>query len=92
MTKIKTMLNPDDFNFLLANLNEAIEEIIKNNEAKQQMMYDRIEVELQGVQWALQSNRAVSTTPMPKGTPETGDESVQLRRIADLVEVHLRKV
>jgi hypothetical protein len=28
---------------------------------------------------------------MPEGTTEAGDESVQLRRIADLVEVRLRK-
>jgi hypothetical protein len=33
----------------------------------------------------------VSTAPMPEGTPEAGDESVQLRRIVDLVEVRLRK-
>ena len=55
------------------------------------MMYDRIEVELQGVQRALQSNCTVSTTPMPEGTTEAGDESVQLCRIVDIVEVHLRK-
>jgi hypothetical protein len=85
MTKMKTMLNPDDFSFLLTTLNEAIEEIIEKKEAKQEMMYNRIETELQGVQRALQSNRAVSTVPMPKGTPEAGDESVQLHRIADLV-------
>jgi hypothetical protein len=29
---------------------------------------------------------------MPEGTTEAGDESVQLRRIADIVEVRLRKV
>jgi hypothetical protein len=91
VTKMKTTLNPDDFSFLLVTLNEAIEEITENQEAKQQMMYDRIEVELQGVQRALQSNRVVSTAPMPEGTPEAGDESVQLHRIADLVEVRLRK-
>ena len=28
---------------------------------------------------------------MPEGTLEVGDKSVQLRRIVDLVEVHLRK-
>ena len=91
MTKMKTTLNVDDFSFLLVTLNEAIEEIIEKQEAKQQMMYNRIEVDLQGVQRALQSNHAVSTTPMPEGTPKAGGESVQLCRIADLVEVHLRK-
>ena len=61
---MKTTLNPDDFNFLLATLNEAIEEIIEK-EAKKQTLYIRIEVELQGVQRALQYNRVVSIAPMP---------------------------
>jgi hypothetical protein len=43
---MKNMLTPDDFIFLLANLNESIEEIIEKKEAKQQTMYDRIEVEI----------------------------------------------
>jgi hypothetical protein len=29
---------------------------------------------------------------MPKGTTEAGDESFQLCRIANIVEVHLQKV
>ena len=43
---MKTTLNPDDFRFLLATLNEAIEEIIEKKEAKKLMMYNRIEAEL----------------------------------------------
>jgi hypothetical protein len=54
-------------------------------------MNNRIEIELQGVQQALQSSLTVSTTPLPKGTTEEGDEPVQLRKIADRVEVHLWK-
>jgi hypothetical protein len=54
-------------------------------------MYDRIEGEIQGVQRALQSNRTVSMAPMLEGTTEAGDESVQLRKIVDIVEVHLQK-
>jgi hypothetical protein len=54
-------------------------------------MYDRIEVEIQGVQRALQSNHAVSTVPMSEGTLEVGDELVQLRRISNLFEVCLWK-
>jgi hypothetical protein len=46
MTKMKTTLNPDDFNFLLVTLNEAIEEITKNQEAKQETMYNKIETKL----------------------------------------------
>jgi hypothetical protein len=50
MKKMNTMLNPDDFIFLLTTLNESIEEITEKQEAKKQMMYDRIEAKLQGVQ------------------------------------------
>jgi hypothetical protein len=50
MTKMNTTLNPYDFSFLLTTFNEAIEEITEKQEAKQEMMYDRIETELQGVQ------------------------------------------
>jgi hypothetical protein len=54
-------------------------------------MYNRIEIELQGVKQALQSSHAASTAPLPEGTTEAGDEPVQLHRIADTVEVRLRK-
>jgi hypothetical protein len=91
VTKMKNMLNLDDFIFLLVTLNEAIEEIKEKKEAKKQTMYEKIEVELQGVQQALQSNRAVSTAPMPEGTPKERDELDQLRKIVDLVEIHLQK-
>jgi hypothetical protein len=47
--------------------------------------------ELQGVQQALQSSRAVSTAPLPSGEPELGDEPAQLRRLADATEAHLRR-
>jgi hypothetical protein len=36
-------------------------------------MYDRIEVELKGVQQALQSSCVVSTAPLPSEEPELGD-------------------
>ena len=91
VTKMKTTLTLDDFSFLLATMNEAIEEIIEKQEVKQEAMYNRIEIELQGVQQALQSSRAVSTAPLPEGTTEQGDEPVQLHNIANTFEVHLRK-
>jgi hypothetical protein len=53
-------------------------------------MYNRIEIELQGVQQALQSSRAVSTAPLIAGTVEPGDEPTQLHWIVDMVEAHLR--
>jgi hypothetical protein len=52
-------------------------------------MYKRIEIKFQGVQQALQSGRAVSTTPLSKGKIEEGDEPVNLRKIANTVEVRL---
>jgi hypothetical protein len=54
-------------------------------------MYDIIEVELRGVQQALQSSRAVSTGPPPSEAPELGDEPTQLHRLADVTEAHLRR-
>jgi hypothetical protein len=54
-------------------------------------MYNIIEVELQGVQQALQSSRTVSTVPLPSGELELGDEPTQLHRLADTVEAHLRR-
>jgi hypothetical protein len=91
MTKLQTILTPDDFDFIVAALNDASLEIAEKQEAKQEEMYNRIEVELQGVQQALQSSRTVSTAPLPLGTPELGDEPAQLHRIADTVEAHLRR-
>jgi D-alanyl-D-alanine dipeptidase len=54
-------------------------------------MYSQIEITLQGVQQALQSSQGISTKPLPEGTTKEGDETVQLRKIADTVEVRLRR-
>jgi parvulin-like peptidyl-prolyl isomerase len=64
---------------------------LQKHEAKQEEMYNRIEVELRGVQQALQSSRAVSTAPLPSKAPELGDEPTQLRRLANAAEAHLRR-
>jgi hypothetical protein len=53
-------------------------------------MYNRIEVELQGVQQALQSSHAMPTAPLSLGTPELGDELAQLHRLTDIVEARLQ--
>jgi hypothetical protein len=79
----------DDFDFIVAAVNDASKEIIENQEAKQEQMYSQIEIALQGVQQALQSSREIFTAPLPEGTTEVGDESVQLRKIVDTVEVRL---
>jgi hypothetical protein len=59
------MLTVYDFNFIITVVADASQEILQKHEAKQEVMYDRIEVELRGVQQALQSIHAVSTTPPP---------------------------
>jgi hypothetical protein len=46
VTKMKTVLTVDDFDFIIAALNDASLEIMEKQEAKQEEMYDRIEVEL----------------------------------------------
>jgi hypothetical protein len=91
MTKMQTTLTSDDFDFIVAALNDASLEIAEKKEAQQEEIYSRIKVELQGMQQALQSSRTVSTAPPPLGTPELGDEPAQLHRIADTVEAHLRR-
>jgi hypothetical protein len=64
---------------------------LQKHEAKKEEMYDRIKVELRGVQQALQSSHAVSTVPHPSEAPELGDEPTQLHRLADATEAHLRR-
>jgi hypothetical protein len=46
MTKMQTVLTSDDFDFIIAALNDASLEIAEKQEAKKEEMYDRIEVEL----------------------------------------------
>jgi hypothetical protein len=46
VTKMQTTLTPDDFDFIIAALNDASLEIMEKQGAKQEEMYDRIEVEL----------------------------------------------
>jgi hypothetical protein len=43
---MKTVLTTDDFDFIIAALNDASLEIVEKQEAKQEEMYDRIEVKL----------------------------------------------
>jgi hypothetical protein len=80
---MRTMLTVDDFDFIIAVVADASQDVLQKHEAKQEEMYDRIEVELRGVQQALQSSHAVSTAPPPSEAPELGDEPTQLHRLAD---------
>jgi hypothetical protein len=45
VTKMKTVLTTDDFDFIIAALNEASLEIMEKQEAKKEEMYDRLKVE-----------------------------------------------
>jgi hypothetical protein len=76
--KLQTVLTIDDFDFIIAAVSDASQDILQNNEAKQEALYDRIMTELRGVQQALHSSRAVSTVPPPSEEPELGDEPAQL--------------
>jgi hypothetical protein len=78
VTKMQTTLTLDGFNFIIAAVNDASQEILENQEVKQEQMYNYIEIELQGVQQALQSSHAVSTSPPTAGIVELGDEPAQL--------------
>jgi hypothetical protein len=46
MTKMQTVLTSDDFDFLIAAMQDALLEIAEKQEAKKEEMYDRIETEL----------------------------------------------
>jgi hypothetical protein len=85
------MLTVDDFDFIIVAVADASQDILQKHEAKQEDMYDRIEVELRGVQHALQSSRAVSTAPPPSEAPKLGDEPTQLHILADATEACLRR-
>jgi hypothetical protein len=56
VTKMRTALTLDDFDFIVAPVNDASKEIIEKQEVKQEQMYSQIEITLQGVQQALQSS------------------------------------
>jgi hypothetical protein len=53
MTKLLTTLTLDDFNFIIAALNDVALEIVETRKVKQENMYNHIKIELQGVQHAL---------------------------------------
>jgi hypothetical protein len=83
------MLTVDDFDFIIATVAYASQDILQKQEAEQEEMYDIIEVELRGVQKALQSRRIVSIVPPPSESPKLGDEPTQLHRLADATEALL---
>jgi hypothetical protein len=50
MTKMHIVLTSDDFEFIIVALNDASLEIAEKQGAKKEEMYDRIELELRGIQ------------------------------------------
>jgi hypothetical protein len=46
VTKMQTVLTTNDFDFIIAALNNALQEILEKQEAKKEEMYDKIEVKL----------------------------------------------
>ena len=46
---MQTMLIVDDFDFIIAVVEDALQDILQKHEAKQEEMYDRIKVELRGL-------------------------------------------
>jgi hypothetical protein len=72
------VLTVDDVDLIIAVVEDASEGILQRHEAKQEMMYDRIEAELKGVQQAIYSSRAVSTASSSSEGVELGDEPTQL--------------
>jgi hypothetical protein len=91
LIKMQIVLTVDDFDFIIAAVEDASQNILQKHEAKKDEMYDRINVELRGVQHALQSSHTVSTAPPLLEAPELGDEPTQLCRLADVTEAHLHR-
>jgi hypothetical protein len=86
---MQSTLTLDDFNFIIAAMNDASQEVLEKQKEKQEEMYNLIDIELQGVQQALQSSHAISTAPLTAGTIEPRDEPAQLHQIVDKVEARL---
>jgi hypothetical protein len=91
LTKMKIVLTVDDFDFIITVVANVSQDILWKHEAKKEEMYDRIEVELGGVQQDLQSIRIVSIASPPLEEPYLGDEPNQLHRLADATKDHLRQ-
>jgi hypothetical protein len=54
----------DDIDFIIIAISDTLEDILQCNEAKQETIYERIEVEVKWVQQALYSSHAVSISPL----------------------------
>jgi hypothetical protein len=86
------VLTVDDVYLIITVVEDASEGILQRHKAKQETMYDRIKVELKGVQQAIYSSHVVSVAPSSSEGVELGDEPTQLRRIEDATKALLRRV
>jgi hypothetical protein len=87
--QLEAMLTEDDISLVCEAIENAFEEILQRYEYKQEELYERIEKELKELQQAVRLARAVPTVPSSSQTIELGDESTQLRRLADAIEAQL---
>jgi hypothetical protein len=76
----------DDISLVHGSMEDDFEDILQIYGAKQDELYGRIEKELNEVKQAIRSVHAVPTASKIK---EVGDESAQLRRLADAIEARL---
>jgi hypothetical protein len=90
-TTLKTTRTSDDFDFLIATLNDVSLDLVEKKEAKQEALFSRIKGKLKEVQQALQSIQAVSTMPLISRPSGTGNEPTQLHQITDQVKACLRR-
>jgi hypothetical protein len=76
--QMQTILMMDDIYFIIVIVSDTSKYKLQCSEAKQETMHVRVEEELKGVQQALHSRHAVSTTPPSSKGTELGDEHAQL--------------
>jgi hypothetical protein len=81
-----------DFNFIIIAISDALKDILQRNEEKQETRYERIEVEIIGVQKALHSSHIVSTMPPPLEETKLVYEPTQLFTIANAAKARLHHV
>jgi hypothetical protein len=86
------VLTVDDVELIITTISDTSEDILQRNKEKHQKIYDRIKVELKGVQKSLYSSHTVSTTPSSLVGIELGDDLAQLRRLTDATDAHLHHV
>jgi hypothetical protein len=89
--RLRLRLPQDDFDFLIAALNDVSLELVEKKEAKQEELFHQITGEFKEAQQALQSSQAVSMAPLTMEISGTGDEPTQLRQITEKVEARLRR-